>query len=484
MSRARLVAARHPDLLLGGGVVLIGLALRLAFLFRAPPLLEWRDSASYALPALALLWGDGFEPELKRPPVYPLFLTIGFWLQGEDLRGPLLLQHLLGALGAGLTYALGHRLWGRAAGALAALMTALNGDLVFLEHSIMAESLFAFLLLATMLAANGARGTRPGRWALATGVLLGLATLTRPGALALVIPLAVALAWLAPGARGRRLLVAGLVLLGCLGTVTPWMARNAAVHGTFTVAGGLGEALIYRTRHADRSFVYRETETRGNDRLAQARRWVYRQLPRTDQSDLIYLGVQEEFKLSEAEADRLLRDIALQAIFQDPVRFVATSARMEADLLLGRDKRLSSQWENAGKPKFQEQWGERAAHLLGPPTPAQERERDRAQTLLRVYEHEEWGGLLTALFLLGALAAILVPRARPALPSALAVVVLLTLNVAVSGPLSRHRVSIEPLLAVVAMGGPVLLWELARALPRMGPSWRGRPTLTYPQPPP
>ncbi len=453
---------------MGGGIVLLGLVLRLAFAFRAPPLLEWRDSASYTLPALALLDGAGFDPELKRPPLYPLFLTFAFWVFGEDFRGPLLLQHLLGALGAGLAYLLGVRLWGRAAGVVAGLLTALNGGLVFLEHSIMAESLFTFLLLATVLAAHAATRADAKRWALTSGILLGMAALTRPGAVVVAAPLALALAWLAPGTRRRRLAIGGLALAGCLALVLPWTIRNGVVHGTFAVAGGLGEALLYRTRHADRGFAYREPDVRGSEdadaRVAAARRWLYRQLPRTDQIDVLYLSVQGDFGLSQAEADRLLRQVAIEGIRQDPGRYLRTTAEMGVRLFLGWDRPMGSMWEAIGKPKIQEQWGERGAHLLGPPSPAQQRELGAAESLLNVYDHYRVGGLLAGLFLVGLLVSLGLPRFRPALPSALAVVILLGLNVAVSGAISRHRISVEPLILVVALGGVVALWELGRAL--------------------
>jgi len=470
------------DLLLGGGIVLLGLALRLAFFFRAPPLLVLRDSASYALPALDLVQGVGFDPELKRPPLYPLFLATGFWFFGEDLRGPLLLQHLLGALGAGLTYALARRLWDRPAATLAGLMIALSGDLVFVEHSIMAEALLSVLLVAALLAGTGVRSARPIRWALLSGVLLGLAALTRPGALALAPLLALTLAWLAPVPRHGRLLVGGALLVGCLGTVLPWMVRNQVVHGAFTVAGGSGEALISRTRRHDRGFGFDAYVVRGDaahlkvdDRFTAARGWVYRQLARTDEAELIFRGLQREFGLSQAEADRLLREIALQAIRHDAGRYLLVTARMGVDLFLGWDKSLRGMWDTAGKPKFRDEWGERAAHVLGPPSAAQEREFPTAQALLNFHEHHRAGGLLLGLFLLGTATALSAARFRPALSTALVVVVSLAMSVALAGPLSRYRVSVDPLIAVVAVGGLVGLREVGRSLLRAKPLRRGLP---------
>lgn len=464
---------RHPDLVLGGGIVLVALALRLAFFFRTPPLLVLRDSASYALPALDLVQGLGFDPELKRPPLYPLLLAGGFWFFGEDLRGPLLLQHLLGALGAGLTYLLGRKLWGRAAGVAAGLLTALNGDLLVVEHSILSEGLFAVLLVGAVLAGVGAGGARPVRWALAAGGLLGLAALTRPSALALAPLLAVGLAWSSAGPSRRRIMAGGAVLLGCAAVVGPWTVRNGVVHGSFAIAGGSGEALISRTRHHDRAFgadvyVARGAEARieSADRFASARRWVYRQLARTDQADEISLGLRRELGLSQRDADQVLREIAIHGIQQDPGRYLRATARMSLELLLGWDKELSKAWETAGKPKLRDDWGERGAHLLGPPTPSQNRELTTARALVEIHDHVRVGGLLAVLFLTGLVTAAVVPRFRSAVPAALAVVVLLGLSAALAGPLVRYRAGVDPLLAVVAAGGLVGLWEAGRSLAR------------------
>ena len=478
MSRRGLVTAcrDHPDLVLGGGIALIALGLRLAFFFRAPPLLVLRDSASYALPALDLVQGVGFDPELKRPPLYSLFLAASFWIFGEDLGAALLLQHLLGALGVGLTYVLARRLWGRAAAVLAGVMTALSGSLLFVEHSIMAEALFALLLGAALLAATSVRGARPVRWALASGVLLGLAALTRPGALVLAPLLAPLLAWLATTTRRGRLLVGGALLAGCLGTVLPWMVRNQLVHGAFTVAAGSGEALVSRTSRHDRGFgrdayVFRgdAAHLKVDDGYVAARRWVYRQLARTDEADLLVRGLRREFGLGQAEADRLLREIAVHAIRKDTGRYLLVTAQMGIELFLNAERRLGATWDLVGKPKLQEDWGPRAAHLLGPPTAAQQRERPTAEMLLDLHEHRRIGGLLAVLFAIGTATSLVSTRYRPALPSAVAVVVLLGASVALAGPLFRYRASVEPLIAVVAVGGLVGLWDLARALLRAWP---------------
>src|SRR5919199_384654 len=56
-------------------VVMAASLIRLAFLFRAPPLYVGGDSQTYLQPAIELLQGVGFDPDIKRPPGYPLFLA-------------------------------------------------------------------------------------------------------------------------------------------------------------------------------------------------------------------------------------------------------------------------------------------------------------------------------------------------------------------------------------------------------------------------
>ena len=69
-------------------VVLVAALMRLAFLFRAPPLYVGGDSQTYLQPAVDLLAGVGFDPDIKRPPGYPLFLAATMATLGRPRRRP------------------------------------------------------------------------------------------------------------------------------------------------------------------------------------------------------------------------------------------------------------------------------------------------------------------------------------------------------------------------------------------------------------
>ena len=54
-------------------------------------------------------------PILKRPPLYPMFIGGVIWLVGEELRGLMLVQHLLGLVNALGAFGLGLLIFARPA---------------------------------------------------------------------------------------------------------------------------------------------------------------------------------------------------------------------------------------------------------------------------------------------------------------------------------------------------------------------------------
>src|SRR3712207_2144102 len=107
-----------------------------------------------------------------------------------------------------------------------------------------------------------------------------LATLTRVHAqiLIFVAPVVALLCCRSWRQEVRGTLVAALVA-GAV--IVPWMARNWAVHGEFTVAGRAGQSLTYRTLvHNPGAFVFYDRENPPvdeDDNLERARRYMQRQ---------------------------------------------------------------------------------------------------------------------------------------------------------------------------------------------------------------
>ena len=451
-------------------IVLVALAIRLAFAFRTPIFLL-PDSRSYFLPAHDLLSGLGFDLSIRRPPVYPAFLVAVIATLGEDLLAVALAQHLLGAFSAALVYLLGALTWGRLPGLLAALLTALDGTLLVAEHYVMPEALLTTLLLLTALTLTLAlrRGSRP-LFALA-GLLLGLAILCKPVAQALlpVLPLVV----LASHRPWRRaLLPCVLVLAGTAAVLLPWMARNWAVHGSLTTAGALGQTLVARTAKHDTGFRWYETaaaDRYGDPREAEARRLVQRGIGQRLSDGTIYRRVQQQFGLSDVEVNGFMRDLSLQVIGSQPGHYLQGTARMTWQLLVGDVERLRTDWKTQNARLSREEWEDRIEHLLAKPSISHENEFDRASALVTLYQPGALGPILPVLAGMGLLLAAATPSLRPALLPGLAALALLLTSAALDGPVPRYRYPADPFITLTAVGGLVGIVALAaRRIARHG----------------
>ena len=472
----------HPDLAAVSLLLLVGGLIRFMFAFRAPPFFVGGDSQTYLVPAYELARGLGFSPILKRPPLYPAFLAGVISFLGEDPHAIALVQHLLGLVTIVLTYHLGRVAINRAAGLVAGLLIALNGPLLIYERYVMAEALFTTLLVAAALAV--AVGMRRAAWrpyALG-GLLLGVATLCRPAAQLLlpIVPLA-ALAWHRRVGTAVRLSAATLAGFAVL--AMPWMTITYVQAGSLG-SSGLGEALFWRGTRETPVLIGREigrpAEVADPTRQA-ARRLAYQRAQDEELPSDIAVVLQQRFGLSEAEADGVLREVAVELFARQPDRYVVTSLGLFGELLVGTEQWLGGQGKSGGvtrypnpEDKYGDWWNERIRHLAQPATPAEANEFRAAQAIANLYQPFRYAIPSLALLVCGLAAALFVPAWRVALLPALFAAWLLLSTAFLSGALPRYRYPADPLLAVVIGGGAVGLALGARRL--FGLARRAAPT--------
>jgi len=163
-----------------------------------------------------------------RPPGYPAFLAAVYLAVGETNRLAVtrLVQSVMGAALAPLTLLLASRLrLPRPAGLFAAVVLALYPILWMYPLGLGSENLFIPLTVAGVILLLRAATDRRTKSALAAGLVLGAAALTR-GALALFV--IVAAGWLLRTA-GRRPAV--LFALAAVALLVPWSIRNSLVLG-------------------------------------------------------------------------------------------------------------------------------------------------------------------------------------------------------------------------------------------------------------
>ncbi|MEW9533522.1 hypothetical protein [Microbispora sp. NPDC049125] len=219
-------------------VVLVSFAAALravTMLAYRPAQLYWYDSFTYMDTALHLR-----PPAAFHPIGYPLLLRLLWPFHSVSVVAAV--QHTMGLAVGVMTYALLRRRsvpgW---AAALAAAPALLDGSFLRLEHAVLSDTQFMFLIVATVTVLLWSPRLTV-RAAATAGLLLALATLTRTVTLPLLIVVLFVLA--VQRAGPRPLLALALAAALPLSAYAAWYSR---VHGRFTLSGADGVSLWART---------------------------------------------------------------------------------------------------------------------------------------------------------------------------------------------------------------------------------------------
>lgn len=210
------------------------------------------DAHTYYRLAYSLLDGVGYRysldspPTARRTPGYPIFLAFMFKAFGRDFNAVRMAQIILDVISTYLVFVICMLLFqNRLAGILASLAYAVYLPAVISVTYIMTETLYTFLLLAfvatCLLAMKAQRYELFG----VSGILFGIATLTRPVPLPLpLVLLVIAMIW-------KRSLWKGFLVLSVAFSLTmmPWAFRNKRDVGKFVPAGTLTGMNLYKGNH-------------------------------------------------------------------------------------------------------------------------------------------------------------------------------------------------------------------------------------------
>lgn len=268
-------------ILLGALILRLGSAIAVQKFVERPPArlcLIAGDAEGYWELARHLARGEDFalyDPPrmVMRMPGFPLFLAGIMRAFGEHVLLTRFFLAFVGTAACGLVYWLGRELSDDTVGRAAALLAAVSPTLTVFSVLLLSETLFALLLLASLVAfarlrrgdlgqqrgpagkggpatgdaaiSSGAPGSRPEPVpifspahrngllaALLTGLFCGLATLVRPTWF-LVAPALALIALPGPTWHRKKLVEAVLILIAFSVTMAPWTIRNARVTGHF-----------------------------------------------------------------------------------------------------------------------------------------------------------------------------------------------------------------------------------------------------------
>ena len=463
---------RHPDAACLLLVVLVAIGFKVGFALRIPAFIA-KDSQAYFLPAFDLVHGGTFELGLRRTPGYPLFLAGALALVGDDLRGIILVQHLLGVATAGLTFVLGRLTFGglpglgRVVGVAAGVLSAISAPLVAYEHYLLTETLFAFVVTTMLVSFVLALHSGHARHWLLGGLLVGLAAMVKPIAqgfvpIALVAAylagaswrplLARSISWPAPSRSG--LLAAGVFIVGYLLAIAPWTIRNQLAYNLATPST-FGRTLIARTASYDHGFKFGDPSSPEVDpRRDRAIRIVQQGADRGDSDGTIAQRLRQELGLDPIEVNAVMRDLALQAIARQPLYFVDGSLRFALRIFNGIEIRL----RDHEAERRDVVWEDRTKPLLD--TLRSDDDARAASQLFRVWQPSLWAPLPLFLFGLGLVMAI-APHGRAGLVLGAVVVFLIVASAALNGPQERYRYPVDPAIAVLMAGGVASLVAMA-----------------------
>jgi 4-amino-4-deoxy-L-arabinose transferase-like glycosyltransferase len=260
------LAAPHPArrgrLVVGtafGALVVLALVLRLLYVDATPGYQLRHDARDYELHAQSLAVGEGYSrhvaygrPTAFRPPGYPYFLAGVYRVAGVEraaqprrIHAARVAQAFVGTVVVALIGVLGALLWGPVTGLVATALAAVYVPLILVGGAVMSEPLFAVAMLAALVVAVlHRRSTHRYCYAVLTGVLAGLAILTRANAIVMLAPLAFAVWDRRPRTAWRSLGPPAALLAAALATLAPWTIRNAEVlHAFVPVSTQLGSSL-------------------------------------------------------------------------------------------------------------------------------------------------------------------------------------------------------------------------------------------------
>ena len=244
-------------------VFLLALLLRLSYVVLLPQLegKELADVWAYDSLALSLASGEGYPEDLRRPPLFPLFLAGVYKLFGHNFFIVRLIQAVIGSLTCLLVYLIGKKVFNETIGFIAALLAIFYPGFISYTGLVLAETLAAFLMSSSIyfLIKAASYQNRWGWYALA-GIVLGLTVLCRPEML--LFPFLVLLGLLSIYKSKKQALIGFFILLGLMSIViSPWTVRNyRLVHKFIPVTVGFGANLWLGSHPEDLTEWYSDKE--------------------------------------------------------------------------------------------------------------------------------------------------------------------------------------------------------------------------------
>jgi 4-amino-4-deoxy-L-arabinose transferase-like glycosyltransferase len=177
-----------------------------------------------------------YVPEIRRTPLYPLFLSLIYAAFGARPHIALMIQIIIGSLTCIIVYKLGKIIFNENVALIAGLLCAFEYSTILYNNIPITETLFTFLFLIHIFFFVKYMMDNFDRELIYSAVFLGLATLCRPISIYFFIFLSLSFFMHFRNKLKTGVLNYAFFILVFFLTIAPWMVRNYAVSGTFLIS--------------------------------------------------------------------------------------------------------------------------------------------------------------------------------------------------------------------------------------------------------
>ncbi|TKJ41540.1 hypothetical protein CEE37_02965 [candidate division LCP-89 bacterium B3_LCP] len=193
------------------------------------------DFKAYDRAAQYLVEGQGFDPEFKRPPLYPLFLALQYLLFGHHILLIRIFQAIMGAYSCVLIFYIADKLLGKKPASISAWISVFYPYYVFITGLLYPTMLTTFLLICTIYFLVLAVQDKSIISAGIAAFLLGLASLAVPVCLAFVPFLLIWFIFWSGLGKSRGLIYGLIALVVVVITLVPWTYYGYQHYGRLIV---------------------------------------------------------------------------------------------------------------------------------------------------------------------------------------------------------------------------------------------------------
>lgn len=311
-------------------VIIIASVLVRALFLPIPFIINVADGAGYVAMADEALrghWASFFDDYIYRTPIYPFFIAFTKIIFGKNFTyGLPWIQHLLGIFMAILVYFIGKKVFDKAVGFLAGLLTGMNAYQVYWEHNSMSDFFFAFMTVLSFYFFLKALTEDKRRDYILFGIFFGLNLLTRPlfQMFFVVFPVLIYIFNQNLKSTIRRF---ALIMIPIIIIVSPWFFQNWYRHGYLGFTPFSGVQLMVRAQN----YMNLESPLRAKEKKVYLQTMM--DLGKCTQKTInngtcgqVAVGgwadLQRKLGYSSTEANQALMEISLEAIKKNPTRYL------------------------------------------------------------------------------------------------------------------------------------------------------------------